>query len=314
MDAAPAGQDAPRFDLQSHSQISDGVLGPAEVVAAAGAAGVKLLSLTDHDSVDGVAEAREAGAEIGVEVVPGVEISAIDPIHGDLHILGYLVDDRDPVFEERLAGYRESREQRADEMSAALRGLGFSLDIRVLERQRALGLSIGRPHLAQAVVRHPANAPRLAAEGLEDFSAFLQAYLIEGTPAFRRRRGPSVAEAIRVIGDAGGVAVWAHPFWDIPDPAEVLAAVDRFAEAGLAGVECFYRTHSREQTVLLYERCRAKGLLCTGSADFHGPDHREFSSFRAFSTYGLEPVLGPIGAVPGDLGGGGSSGAAAPGD
>jgi predicted metal-dependent phosphoesterase TrpH len=296
-----AGSDElPLFDLQSHSQVSDGALGATEVVAAAAAAGVKLLSLTDHDSVDGIAEAREAGVELGVRVVSGVEISAIDPLHGDLHILGYLVDDRDPLFEERLAGYRESREQRADEMSAALRKLGFSIDIRILERQRALGLSIGRPHLAQAVVRHPANAERLAEEGLEDFSAFLAAYLIEGKPGFRRRRGPSVGEAVRVIGEAGGVAVWAHPFWDLDDPADVLNAIDRFSELGLAGVEGFYRTHTREQAVLLHERCLAKGLLCTGSADFHGPDHREFSRFRAFSTYGLQPVLGPIGEVGGE--------------
>lgn len=293
---------APRFDLQSHSLVSDGALAPAEVVESAAAAGVRLLALTDHDSVDGVAEAREAAGELGVALVSGVEISALDEHHGDLHILGYLVDDRDPILEERLAGYREDRERRADAMAAALRGLGFQLDIRVLERQRALGLSIGRPHLAQAVTRHGGNAERLAQEGLEDPSAFLEAYLVEGRPGFRPRRGPTVAEAIRVIHEAGGVAIWAHPFWDVPEPDEVLGAIRRFKDAGIDGVECFYVTHSPEQVKLLAEGCRGLGMLTTGSSDFHGPQHRHFSRFRAHATHGLEPNLGPIaevGSTPG---------------
>jgi predicted metal-dependent phosphoesterase TrpH len=287
--------DRPTFDLQSHSVVSDGVLTPAEVVGAAARAGVRLLALTDHDSVDGVAEAAQAAAQEGLRLVSGVEITALDVSHGDLHILGYCVDDRDPILEERLAGYREEREIRADRMSDALRGLGFQLDFRVLERQRALGLSIGRPHLAQAVTRHAANAARLAEEGITEPSAFLEAYLIEGRPAFRPRRGPSVPEAIRVINEAGGVAVWAHPFWDLQDEEEVLSAVDRFAAAGLRGVECFYVTHTREQVQGLVSHCESLELLMTGSADFHGPEHRRFNSFRAFETYGFEPRLGVIG-------------------
>lgn len=285
----------PVFDLQSHSVVSDGALTPGEVVAAAARAGVELLALTDHDSVDGVAEAAEAARHEGIHLVSGVEISALDVSHGDLHILGYGVDDRDPILEERLAGYREEREIRADLMSRALRELGFQLDIRVLERQRALGLSIGRPHLAQAVTGHAANAARLADEGIDDPSAFLEAYLIEGTPGFRPRRGPSVAEAVRVIHESGGVAIWAHPFWDLEDEEEVLSALDRFAAAGLQGVECFYATHTREQVQGLVAHCETHELLITGSADFHGPDHRRFNRFRAFKTYGFEPRLGPIG-------------------
>ncbi|HMD51574.1 MAG TPA: PHP domain-containing protein, partial [Solirubrobacteraceae bacterium] len=118
--------------------------------------------------------------------------------------------------------------------------------------------------------------------------------LIEGRPAFRLRKTPTVAEAVEAIHEAGGVAVWAHPFWDISDPEEVLASIDRFKALGIDGVEAFYVTHTREQTELLVERCAALGLLTTGSADFHGPENRLFSRFLAFETYGLEPNLGPL--------------------
>jgi predicted metal-dependent phosphoesterase TrpH len=288
--------DAPTFDLQSHSIHSDGALPPAEVVAAAAEAGVELLALSDHDSVNGVEEALEAGRKHGVRVARAVEISAIDSGYDDLHILGYGVDHRDAELLDRLRGYREDRELRAERMADALRELGFELDETPLRARKEAGKTIGRPHLSQAVVSHPANAERLAAEGRAELSAFLEAYLIDGRPAFRPRTHPTVDTAIEVIHAAGGVAVWAHPFWDVKAPDDVLQAIDRFRATGLDGVECFYATHDREQADLLADRCAELGLLSTGSSDFHGPKHRLFSRFRAFSTYGREPALGPIGA------------------
>jgi predicted metal-dependent phosphoesterase TrpH len=284
----------PTFDLQSHSLHSDGALAPGQVVAAARSAGVELLALTDHDTVAGVDEAARAAAEVGLSLVRAIEISTLDGGDSDLHILGYLIDDRDPVLLERLRDYRAEREQRAQAMTQALRDLGFAVNQQTLRERAQRGASIGRPHLAAAVVSEPANAARLAAEGCLDPTAFLVAYLIEGKPAFRPRAAPSVPESIEVIHAAGGVAVWAHPFWDVAEPREVLDAIDRFRKAGLDGVECFYATHTPEQTGLLVEHCARLGLLRTGSADFHGPAHKNFSRFRAFSTYGHEPALGPI--------------------
>jgi 3',5'-nucleoside bisphosphate phosphatase len=107
------------------------------------------------------------------------------------------------------------------------------------------------------------------------------------------RSRPTVPQAIEVIHAAGGVAVWAHPFWDVDDQTEALATLRAFVDAGLDGVECFYASHTREQTEALYRA--ADGLLTTGSADFHGPQHERFNTFGAFETYGLEPNLGPIG-------------------
>jgi predicted metal-dependent phosphoesterase TrpH len=286
--------DRPTFDLQSHSLYSDGALGPREVVARAAAAGVELLALSDHDTTDGVDAAMEAAAEHGIRVVSAVEISAVDPAGGDLHILGYGLDHRDSRLVARLAEFRADRAHRGWAMVAALRELGFEVDEEALRRRTARDKSLGRPHIAQAVVTHPANAARLAAEGRTDPVVFLKGYLIEGRPAFRSRERPSVAGAIACIHDAGGSAVWAHPFWDISSPTQVLATIDRFHGMGIDGVECFYATHTRIQTNLLADCCSKLGLLTTGSSDFHGPDHRAFSRFRAFATFGRDPVLGPI--------------------
>src|ERR1700677_998087 len=286
-----------RFDLQSHSRNSDGALEAAEVVERAARAGVELLALSDHDTVAGVAEALAAGERYGVKVVPAVEISAIDAdaqTPRELHILGYDIDHTDAAFTARLTEFLADREQRTLRMAAALEELGFELDRAQLEQRVAAGKPIGRPHLAEAVLTAPANAARLRDEQIDDIGSLIRGYLIEGKAAFRLREIPTVAQAIAAIHEAGGVVVWAHPFWDIPDPEEVLATIDRFNLLGIDGIEAFYVTHTQEQTTLLAQRCEELGLLSTGSADFHGPDNRLFSRFLAFELYGLQPNLGPI--------------------
>jgi predicted metal-dependent phosphoesterase TrpH len=287
----------PRFDLQSHSTHSDGALPAAEVVERAAASGVELLALSDHDTVSGVSEALATGERLGLRVVPAVEISAVDdgaPVGRELHILGYDIDHTGARLTECLAEFLADREQRTMRMAAALRELGFELDESELSARVAAGQPIGRPHLAEAVLRAPANASRLEQEGIDDVGSLIRAYLIEGRPAFRLRETPTVAEATEAIHEAGGVAVWAHPFWDISEEPEVMNSLERFRALGIDGVEAFYVTHTREQTEALAERAGALGMLTTGSADFHGPDNRLFSRFLAFETYGIEPNLGPI--------------------
>jgi predicted metal-dependent phosphoesterase TrpH len=289
---------APRFDLQSHSTHSDGALPAAEVVQRAADAGVELLALSDHDTVSGVSEAIAAGERYGVRIVPAVEISAIDAgaaVPRELHILGYDIDHTGALLTERLAEFLADREQRTLRMAAALKELGFELDEAQLDARVAAGKPIGRPHLAEAVLSAPANADRLGQEGIDDIGSLIRGYLIEGKPAFRLRETPTVAQAVEAIHEAGGVAIWAHPFWDISDPDEVLATIDRFHALGMDGVEAFYITHTRENTELIAKRCAELDLLTTGSADFHGPENRQFSKFMAFDTFGIEPNLGPIG-------------------
>jgi len=284
----------PTFDLQSHSIHSDGALPAADVVTHAARAGVELLALTDHDTTDGVAEAREAAAAHGIAFSSAAELSAVHGGYEDLHILGYELDDADADLRAALHDFRGDRARRIGEMADRLRELGFELDDSPLEARRAAGKPIGRPHLADAVLAHPANQARLKAEGIDGRDALFPPYLIPGGAAYVARSRPTVPQAIEVIHAAGGVAVWAHPFWDVDDEGEALATLAAFVAAGLDGVEAFYASHSKEQTEAL---CRAAhGLLLTGSADFHGPEHERFNAFRAFELHGLEPNLGPIGA------------------
>jgi predicted metal-dependent phosphoesterase TrpH len=284
----------PTFDLQSHSIHSDGTLPASALVAHAAKAGVQLLALTDHDTIDGVAEAQAAAREHGIAFSVAAELSAVHGAYEDLHILGYELDPDDADLRAALHDFRGDRARRIEQMADRLRELGFALDRAPLRARRAAGKPIGRPHLADAVLSHPANAHRLAAEGIDGRDALFPPYLVPGAAAYVARSRPTVPQAIDVIHAAGGVAVWAHPFWDVDDEAEALATLRAFVDAGLDGVECFYATHSQEQTEALYRA--ADGLLTTGSADFHGPDHQRFNTFRAFDLHGLEPNLGVIGA------------------
>jgi predicted metal-dependent phosphoesterase TrpH len=285
-----------RVDLQSHSRHSDGELPVADLVAAAAAAGVELLALSDHDTVDGVDEALEAAAAHQIRLLPATEISAVDAEREDLHILGYGIDHRDARLLERLDGARADRELRADRMAALLADAGYAIDDSGLAIRRAAGKPVGRPHLAAAVLAHPDNAVRLTREGHTDISSFIRAYLIPGTPAYARRTRPTVTEAIAWIHDAGGLAFWAHPFWDIAADADVLEAIDRYRSAGIDGVECFYVTHDEHQTRLLADRAAALGLLRSASSDYHGPNHQLFSRFLAYQLHGGSPALGPLAA------------------
>jgi 3',5'-nucleoside bisphosphate phosphatase len=283
-----------RIDLQSHSRHSDGELSVAEVVAAAAAAGVELLALSDHDTVDGVDEALQAAGGHGIRVLPATEISAVDGGYEDLHILGYGIDHHDGTLLERLHGARADREIRAEHMAALLGQAGYAVDDGALAARREAGKPVGRPHLAGAVLSHPDNAEQLRREGHADVTSFIRAYLIPGMPAYAGRTRPTVTEAIGWIHDAGGLAFWAHPFWDIESDDDVLAALDRYRAAGLDGVECFYVTHDRDQTVLLSERAESLGLLRSASSDYHGPDHRLFSRFLAYELHGGSPALGTL--------------------
>jgi predicted metal-dependent phosphoesterase TrpH len=284
----------PVFDLQSHSSQSDGELSPAGVVAAAAEAGVQLLALTDHDTVGGVGEALEAAMHHPIEVVPAIELSSVDESGDDLHILGYRIDHTSDDLQAILRVLRDDRALRIDGMAARLREHGFSLADEPLEERRLAGRPIGRPHLATAVLGNPANAAKLAEEGIDGMDALFAAYLVPGARAFVARTRPTSHDAIDIIHAAGGVAVWAHPFWDLDRDEEALRTVDRFADARIDGVEVFYATHTEAQTRLLHAHCTERGLLTTGSADFHGPGNARFNRFRAFETYGLEPDLGPI--------------------
>jgi predicted metal-dependent phosphoesterase TrpH len=285
---------APDFDLQSHSTASDGALAPAAVVAAAHEAGVELLALSDHDTVDGLDEAFAAAAATdgALTLVSAVEISSLDLGDKDLHILGYGIDHHDPALLARLELWREDRWTRGERIAEAMRENGWQVTLPERGEQ-----PLGRPHIAAAIFDDPANAERVAAEGLTNSVDLLVAYLVPGAPGYRGRTAPTVGQAVEAIHEAGGKAIWAHPYWDFRDENQHEATRDvleRFAALGGDGVEAFYISYSEDQTRRLVELAAGLDMLTTGSADFHGPDNPNFSSFRNFSLYGLEPKLGPI--------------------
>jgi hypothetical protein len=265
------------IELQSHSTVSDGQLPPAEVVAKAAEAGVTTLALTDHDAIAGVAEAADAAAELGIELVPAIEMSCVHEYAEDLHICGYWLDlgAIAPACERA----QHERITRAGEIVENLRREGFDIHLEDAVREAGDALSIGRPHIARA------------AGATGDLGPFFEEYLVPGAKAFVPRHWPSAEQAIETIHAAGGVAVIAHPYWDISEPAEV---DDLIRALDVDGVETFYPTHDREQTAHLLELCEELDLIPTASSDYHGPTHKSFSRFGAYDTYGLgEPVVPP---------------------
>jgi predicted metal-dependent phosphoesterase TrpH len=265
------------IELQSHSTVSDGQLAPAGVVEEAAKAGVTTLALSDHDAIAGVAEAAEAAERHGIELVPAIEMSCVHEYAEDLHICGYWVDlgKIAPACERA----QHERVSRAGEIVAKLRGEGFDLHLEDAVREAGDALSIGRPHIARA------------AGATGDLGPFFEEYLVPGAKAFVPRKWPSAEQAIELIHAAGGVAVIAHPYWDISDSGEVDELI---RSLGADGVETFYPTHSEEQTAHLLELCAELDLVPTGSSDYHGPTHKTFSKFGAYDTYGLgEPQVPP---------------------
>jgi predicted metal-dependent phosphoesterase TrpH len=259
------------LDLQSHSTVSDGELPPAEVVAAAAKAGVTTLALTDHDAVDGIAEASEAARELDLALVPAAEMSCVHESIDDLHMLGYWIDTAAmvPVCERAQA----ERVTRAEQIVERLNSQGVRVRLEDAIAQAEDAASVGRPHIAKAAGVKP-----------EEMSPFFEEWLVPGAKAFVARTWPTAQEAARLIQEAGGAVVLAHPFWDMDESTQVAALID---DLPLDGVEVFYPAHDRAQTEFLLEVCRDRGLAATGSSDFHGPSHKMFNAFCAYPTYDL---------------------------
>ena len=248
-----------RIDLHLHTTHSDGSLPPAEVLRLAQKAAVTTLAITDHDITSGIPEAMSVGRELGIEVIPGVEISSYDG-RSELHILGYCLDWNDPVLNERLGSLRASRHRRNPLIIDRLRAAG--LDITYEEVRAMAGTeSVGRPHIAQVLMQK-----KYVSTAKEAFDR----YLAEGKAAYVARDLPAPAEAITWIREAKGVAVLAHPTWVKDGGAGLIACVTALKEAGLDGVEVHYSTHSKSQTSSYLELAQRLNLLVTGGSDFHG--------------------------------------------
>jgi predicted metal-dependent phosphoesterase TrpH len=253
-DGTAAGQSVEGFvDLHIHSTASDGMLPPEQVVAAAHAAGVKAIALTDHDTIAGVLRATAAGRINGVRVVPGVELSAHD---GDreIHILALHVT-RLGLLESRLELFREGRHVRASRIVERLRGLGTTVTVGMV-MEEAGDAAVGRPHIARALIR---------AGSARDFRDAFDRYLGAGRPAFIAKDRLEVREAIAIAHDAGALAIWAHPGWECRR-----ARLEPLVAMGLDGVEIRHPGHLAEDVNRLSALTDFFGLVPSGGSDWHG--------------------------------------------
>lgn len=255
-----------RIDLHAHSAISDGTDTPAELVAEARRAGLDVVALTDHDTFDGLPEALAVADSLGVRVVPGIELST-EVAGQSVHLLGYGCRADDPELLAELALIRRGRQGRIPAMLALLAELGMPLDPAVLARVSGAAISIGRPHLADALV-----AQGYVADRTEAFDRLLA----DDGPAFVPRYAAPLEPAIRLIHAAGGVAVLAHPWGRVSRevlPERYLADLAR--DHGLDGIEVDHNDHDPGTRTALRAVAERLGLLATGSSDYHGTGKRD---------------------------------------
>ncbi len=248
-----------RIDLHMHTSASDGLLPPAELVRAVLAAELQVFSVTDHDTVDALAEVDGTARDLGLRLVAGIELSAMWR-KVEFHILGYFVDPTDATLLSFLRGRREARRIRLQAMLNRLRALGMVVEVEEV-LARAQDGNVGRPHLARVLVQRG-----FVASTDEAF----ERYLGEGKPAYVPRPDVTVGEAIRVIHEAGGLASLAHPGLHNRDEA-----IPDLVAAGLDAIEVYHVNHSPVLTTHYRRLAERKGLLVTGGSDFHGAMARE---------------------------------------
>ncbi|KAE9446946.1 hypothetical protein C3L33_21151, partial [Rhododendron williamsianum] len=268
------------FELHSHSICSDGFLSPSKLVERAHQNGVKVLSLTDHDTMAGIPEALDAARRFGIKIIPGVEISTIYYPRGEsgseepVHILAYYSScgpTRSEELEKFLANIREGRYLRAKNMISKLNKLKFPLKWEQVAKIAGKGVAPGRLHVARAMVE----------EGyVENLKQAFARYLYDGGPAYSTGSEPLAEEAVQFICETGGVAVLAHP-WALKNP---VAIVRRLKDAGLHGIEV-YRSDGR--LAVYSDLADAYDLIKLGGSDFHGRGGQSESNLGSVSL----PVL-----------------------
>ena len=248
------------IDLHTHTTHSDGSVSPEELISLASRKHARAVAITDHDTTSAIAGARAAADRIGIEFVPGIEISAeFSP--GTMHILGYFIDDAAPALAQKLDELKQARERRNPQIAKKLRSLGFDIDY---EEVAALAGNkvVGRPHFARVMIQKG-----YVATIQEAFDRFLK----KDAAAYVPKARLSPADSIALIHNAGGVAVLAHPYQlNLRSYEEVDRLCGELAEAGLDGVEAVYSRHSPEERAKYAEIAAHHELLVTGGSDYHG--------------------------------------------
>jgi predicted metal-dependent phosphoesterase TrpH len=255
------------IDLHTHSTASDGSCSPAEVVRLAKEAGLTAVALTDHDTVDGLPEAVAAGEEFGVEVIPGVEISA-QFAGGTMHILGLFVEYRNGVLDQRLAVLKQARIDRNPRIIAKLNALDIPITMEQVN-QISGGGQVGRPHIARALME---------AGYVQELQEAFDKYLGWHKPAYVSKFRFPPDQALAMIREAQGIPVLAHPFTlELGSAAALKNLLIELKGLGLAGLEVYYSEHTPEQEALYLKLARELDLQISGGSDFHGLNKPEIT-------------------------------------
>jgi hypothetical protein len=249
-----------QFDLHVHTTASDGTMSPAEVVRYAKEKGLRAIAITDHDTIEGLQEGIQEGARVGLEVIPGVELSADVP-KGTMHLLGYYIDPAGSELADKLIVLQQARRERNLKTVEKLSALGIPVALSEVKAAPEHG-QIGRPHFAYTLVQ------KGYAQNIQDaFDRFLG----KGRPAYVEKLRFSPEEAMGVIRRAGGITVLAHPFTlNLLQPEELERMVGELKEKGLDGIEVYYPEHSDGQRRFYRYLAQQHGLLISGGSDFHG--------------------------------------------
>ena len=248
-----------RIDLHNHTTASDGTLTPAEAVVHARLLGLDAIAVTDHDTPAGLPEALDAGKAVGVEVIPGIEVS-VDWQGRGIHILGYFIDPAAPSLRHLLNWVVAERRRRNEAIAALFREDGIDITLDKLVKSNPDSV-IGRPHFAAALVEMG-----YASDVTDAFRRFLD----RGQRYYRKREYIPLRRAFEVIRDAGGKAVFAHPLqYKLPE-AELLGLTKTLVDAGAVGMECLYSLYDAEESDYLKGIAARFDLAVTGGSDFHG--------------------------------------------
>jgi hypothetical protein len=247
--------DSGKVDLHLHSTESDGRLPPGELIQLCYDNGVRRLALTDHDTTNGLPIAIEAGQKLGVEVIPGIELSTDIP-GTEVHVLGHFVDYTDAAFQEKLHQFQLGRLGRAEGMVAKLGELGVPISWGRVKEIAGEG-SVGRPHVAQAL---------LEAGHVKSMPEAFDKYIGRNGPAYVERYKLTPEEAVALIHSVKGMAVLAHPL----ETAGLEAIIPDLVAAGLDGIECYYQGYGVKEVEHLVATARKHGLVPTGGSDYHG--------------------------------------------
>jgi predicted metal-dependent phosphoesterase TrpH len=252
-----------KVDLHIHSNYSDGKFNPEELVRKANELGLTIISISDHDSVEGIPAAVSAARSFpGFTFIPGVEISTDVP-HGEIHVLGYFIDYTSPELLETLKKMRSSRVERARKMVTKLAGLGINIEWARVQ-QIAQGSSVGRPHIARAMQEKGY---------ITSFKEAFTKYIGRDGPAYAEREKMTPVEAVKLILHSGGLPVFAHPitFRDYETMVVDLVA------AGMVGLEVYYNNSTKEDIRKVLSLTDKYNLIPTGGSDYHGIEPDEVS-------------------------------------